>query len=414
MGRIEQVVCCTMLALASCSFEVAPYESVETTYTVQSLSEAEYNGIPLIFIETDNHQLIIDRSTEIPAKMRIYGKDTTQFEEYSLTIRGRGNTSWDAPKKNYKIELENKAPLLGMPQNKDWVLIPNYADKTLLKNSLAFSLSEKLGVYYTPRSDFVELYLNGEYVGVYLLCEKIKQGPNRIDLPSDSLSFIVEIDNKAREGEVIIKTNQEIPFRIHYPKNPSDEAITRLEDHLNLMEYNLRLITKDSVVDIEKWVDVDAYIKHFWIQELFKNPDATFFSSIYFTWTVHEPIKMGPVWDFDLSAGGHTNKTVISPTEWLTMDFYWNLYLFHDATFMAMAINYWKENINIFKSILDDLENTRKKIKKAAEHNFYRWNVMGLEDVVTFNKAYKSYDEAVDDLKQWLETRINWISAQVQ
>ena len=406
-------MCCSMLALASCSFDVSPYEAVETNYTIVDVSDTEYYGIPRIFIDTEKHQLIIDRTTEIPAKMRIYGEDTTQFEEYSLTIRGRGNTSWGAPKKNYKIELDNKAPLLGMPQNKDWVLIPNYADKTLLKNSLAFLLSEKLGVYYTPRSDFVELYLNGEYVGVYLLCEKIKQGANRIDLPSDSLSFIVEIDYKAREGEVVVNSNQDIPFRIHYPKNPSDEAITRLTDHINLMEHNLRLITKDSVVDIEKWIDVDAYIKHFWIQELFKNPDATFFSSVYFTWTVHEPVKMGPVWDFDLSAGGHTNKAVISPTEWLTIDFYWNKYLFYDTSFKARAFNYWKENVAIFKSLLDDLEEARNKIKKAAEHNFYRWNVMGLEDNASFNKAYKIYDEAVDDLKQWLESRINWISAQM-
>ena len=124
-------------------------------------SEYPYAGIPRIVIETENHREIKDRETEIPAKLQIWGEKAPESEVMDLTIRGRGNTSWtDMPKKSYKIEFTNKQEILGMPKDRDWALIANYADKTLMKNYLAYHLSAELGALFAPRCDFVELYLN--------------------------------------------------------------------------------------------------------------------------------------------------------------------------------------------------------------------------------------------------------------
>ena len=106
---------------------------------VDSLSlddwEYPYADIPRIVIETADFLEIRDRETELPAKLQIWGENYPESEVMNLTIRGRGNSSWtDMPKKSYKIEFINKQEMLGMPKDRDWALIANYADKTLMKN----------------------------------------------------------------------------------------------------------------------------------------------------------------------------------------------------------------------------------------------------------------------------------------
>ena len=411
MGRAFTVIMSLAFLLAGCSFDLPPYE--EDFIHVDSVAEAGYFGVPRFFIYTQDKKPVVDRETEIPATLSIYGKDTSLQEKYDLTIRGRGNTSWEQiPKKNYKIEFSEKVSLLGMPQNKDWVLIPNYSDKTLIKNYIAYTLSVNLGAYYSPRGDFVELYLNGEYLGLYYLSEKIKEGKNRINLPKDTPSFIVEIDNKYREDEQVLISNLKQPFRVHYPKNASDEELDTLLKQINLIENALILSTRDSTVRVSKWIDLDDYIKHFWIQEFMKNPDATFYSSVYFSWTVGKTIKMGPVWDFDISAGGHTNDEASSPEGWLTKDIYWNHYLFYREQFSEQVFDFWKENRSKFLAVLDTIEQCRTRLKAAAEHNFTKWMILQEKDDLLFNSAYSSYDEAIDKAKEWFQRRIDWISKQ--
>ena len=132
-------------------------------------AEYPYAGIPRIVIETEKRQAIKDRETEIPAKLQIWGEKKAESEIMDLTIRGRGNTSWwNMPKKSYKIEFAKKQSMLGMPKDKDWALIANYADKSLLKNYVTYQLASWLGAKYAPKSDYAELYLNGSYLGVYL------------------------------------------------------------------------------------------------------------------------------------------------------------------------------------------------------------------------------------------------------
>ena len=413
MGRVYSSLMVFVCLFLGCSSDISVHSSPQDESSlIESISDTKYYGVPRLLINTDRQLNVLDRETDLPATMRLYaGEDTSIVDVHPITIRGRGNTSWDGiPKKSYKVEFQKKAPLLGMPENKDWVLIPNYSDKTLIKNYIAYRLSAELGVFYTPRCDFVELYLNGQYLGLYLLCEKIKEGKNRVRLPKDSLSYIVEIDFKYRDGEQVITSGLEVPFRIHYPKNATRKELRTLLAHLNGFEKELE--NMDSSTNIAEWIDLDAYIKHFWIQEALKNPDATFFSSVYFTWTVDTPIRMGPVWDFDLSMGGHTNAEASDPEGWLTVDSYWNKFLFTDKDFTSQVQNYWAKNSKKFYAIIDSVEQSRTRLKEAALHNFEQWKILDKKDSSLFNKSYDSYDDAVDHLKGWLSHRFDWISNQ--
>ena len=383
--------------------------------------EFPYAGIPRIVIETGNRKEIKDRETEIPAKMQIWGDSTAESEIMGLTIRGRGNSSWNLmPKKSYKIEFEKKQSMLGMPKDKDWALIANYADKTLMKNYLVYNLSANLGAYYSPRCEFVELFLNDEYLGVYLLTETIKVSKNRIDIPQNEDSYLVEIDGKYKNGEQVVfsdiipKAYNKNSFRIHEPKNASENALLKFENYIQTFELFLKKIDSKTTNDIDQWIDIYDYIRYYWVQEFSKNPDAVFSTSVYFIWEVGDVIKMGPVWDFDISFGGHNDSTYIHPENWYVKDACWNAYLFKDSMLNRANIDYWIENKQKFANTLDVIDSMYNYLEKAAKNNFEKWNILQSTDLAYFHYRYSSYKEAVDDLKKWIDKRIQWIDSQIE
>ena len=177
------------------------------------------------------------------------------------------------PQKSYKIEFINKQEMLGMPKDRDWALIANYADKTLMKNYLMYRLSAKLGLQ-SPRCRFVELYINKEYLGVYLLTETIKIGKKRINIPENG-TFIAEIKENNRQGQqmiysYVLKTDStRKPFRIHHPKNKSIDSLQLSLNKAasnNFRRWEILLSTKyiyhrhsynsykDAVDDLKSWI----------------------------------------------------------------------------------------------------------------------------------------------------------------
>ncbi len=378
--------------------------------------EYPYAGIPRIVIETVNHQEIRDRETEVPAKLQIWGENAPESEVMNLTIRGRGNSSWkEMPKKSYKLEFTNKQGILGMPKDRDWALIANYADKTLMKNYLIYHLAAKFGTYYAPRCEFAELYLNKEYLGVYLLTETIKFSKNRIAIPKTENSYIVEFDVKYKEDETVIFPsilNRYKPFHIHFPKTISDTSADKLTSHIQRFEQFLKNTQYATFKDIEEWLDIESFEIHFWIQEFSKNPDANYFTSVYFTWVENGKIQMGPVWDFDIAFGGHYEKNVISYDNWRTKYSYWGEYLFANKEFERNVNSFWIKNHDIFDNSLATIDSLEKKLNDAAENNFKRWDILQ-KDGKWISKSVKNYNEAVCNLKNWIKNRIQWIDENI-
>lgn len=375
-----------------------------------------YAGIPQLFIETTCHYDILNKENYIAAKMRFYREGLADGDAVDLSLKGRGNSSWnDMPKHGFRILLDKKKPLLGMPENKDWVLIANYADKTLMKNFFTFQLATDIGVEYAPRSEFVELYLNGEYLGVYQLAEKITVGRNRVNLPKDKNSFLVEFDAKYQEGEQVIFSNvlaEDIPFRVHYPKDASDSSLSKLSDHIEAFEIFLKNVQDASLEEIEEWIDVEAYAKHFLIQEFSKNPDANFLTSVFFSWTEENVIKMGPVWDFDLAYGGYNliNSEVASSEGWRTKDEYWNGLLFSNKEFSRSVQAYWSRLQPIFKNSVEMIDSLREILELPAQNNFKRWNILREHGKWISNSVAK-YDDAVNNFRKWVVGRRKWMDS---
>ena len=136
--------------------------------------------MPQLHITTENNAVVTSKKDYINASFELNDDEIT---DGTLEIRGRGNSTWDWPKKPYRLKLTDSTSLLGMPASKHWVLLANYADKTLIRNDIAFMFGKSLEMEYTPRTRHVELTFNGEYQGVYQLVEHLRIAKDRVNIP---------------------------------------------------------------------------------------------------------------------------------------------------------------------------------------------------------------------------------------
>ncbi len=147
------------------------------------------------------------------------GEENTLFE--NAQIRGRGNSTWECPKKPYAIKLDKKAEVLGMPKHKRWVLLANYFDKSCLRNSIAFEIARRSsGLEWTPRGYHVDVVLNGVMLGNYYLCEQIKVDENRVNLNE---GYLLELDKHFDEVNKFYSPIRNKPFMI---KEPDEDELT--------------------------------------------------------------------------------------------------------------------------------------------------------------------------------------------
>ena len=377
-------------------------------------SEYPYAGLPRMVIETTDFHELRDTETDIPARMQLYGKNNPDSEILELTVKGHGNSSFKAMTKfSLKLELAQKKALLGMPQDREWILISNFSDRTLLKNYAIFRLAQKLGVNYTPRSAFIELYLNRQYQGVYLLSESIKVSKNRVNIPQNNSSFLFEKTTNYHLSGETIRTKKNTPFKIRYPKHASNESIDMLQTQLNQWEGFLYSRNFNSA-QINEWIDINDYIRYFWLLEFSKNYDGRFGRSIFFTWQKGDIIRMGPIWDYDETFGcSKDGMPKLSAEGWHAKSFGWNSPLFKDRIIWERASEYWKQNEPLFKAFVDSIDVYANIVKQATHNEFKRWNVLNNTEFWAYKEGYKDYGESLDSLKSWTKRRIEWIDANI-
>lgn len=391
------------------STEASPKES---SYLPVDDSEYPYAGLPRIALETEDFADIRDRDTKIPALLQIYGKDAPQSEVFRLTVKGHGNYSWEFSKYSLKIEFENKVSLFGMPKDRDWLLISNHRDKTLMRNWITHRLSEALGAAYTPRSQFVELFVNRKYAGVFQLTESVKVAADRVDIPKNASSFLFEktIEN-ATHGDPYFISNAGLLFRIKSPKNVTPQSIQVLKSHIDSVEVFLQSGQIQNPEALSQWISVEDFVRYYWIQEFSKNIDGHFHKSLYFTWQKGSPIKTGPAWDFD-NAYGLGLQENLPPEHWYTRQGNWFYLLFQSEPFQSAVRHFWESNKETFYRASAFADSAKKILKQASQNEYRRWPVLSNSDGI-FNESYSSYDEAVDSLQFWISERFRWIESEL-
>ena len=328
----------------------------------------------------------------------------------TIEIRGRGNSTWTWPKKPYKIKLAEDAALLGTEPRDEWVLLANYADRTALRTYLAMSLGAQTRLAFTPRTRFVDVTLNGTPIGLYVLTDQIEQGTERVDLPDKS--FLLEVNRRFRDqGERGFWSDHRMPISFKDPDEPNRVQRGRVRGAVNRFEKALygRNFT-DPDLGYARHIDVETFIDWYLVEELFHNQDSDFFTSVHFTWTPSGDIAMGPLWDFDLSAG----------TKWngysLTQGYYtryhgrhWINRMFEDPAFTRAAKARWAELRPAVDAMIAEIPAAAAVIRPSALNNWAIWPPT-TESELWGSIHADSFDGEVSFLSSWLSARAVWMS----
>ena len=375
-----------------------------------------FTGLPVLWIDTDNGVDITSKENYVRAKFKLVENVVTRSVgetiEDSLSIKGRGNATWTAyPKKPYRLKLDKKYSLLGEPEDKAWVLLANYSDKTFLRNRLAFYLSSISTLDYTPRSHFVELILNGIYQGTYELCEKIEVGENRVNIGKNG--FLMEQDGYAttEDDSKYFETNH--LERVVNIKEPSvdygDENFNYIHNFVLAAENALYSDNfKDPEEGWKKYLDIETLVDYYLIGEIAKNIDTFRASSTYFTLIPGDKIKFGPVWDYDHAFGNYVFRDSEKYDGFYTKQYGWLPRLFEDPDFVSKV----KERINYFYErrfdIISEINDKADYLKHSAIENDMKWGVL-FNNYGHDKEIWGNYENEVQYLKKWLNLRICWL-----
>ncbi len=411
----------------------------------------EQSNLPIIVIDTYGVPIVDD--PRISAFMGIinnnqgfnYLSDPYNDYEGDITIELRGNSSQYNEKKPYRIETvdslgeNNNVSLLGMPEENDWVLYAPYQDKSLIRNVLAYQLSNEMG-RYASRTRYCELYINGDYKGVYVLMEKIKRDDNRVNiskLDPDEISgddvtggYILKFD-WYWTGDNIGGFESEYDgmiYNYHYPK-PSDIAIEQesyIIDYIN----NFETIMSDyDYANLETGypsvMDRGSFVDFILLQELSKNVDAYRLSTYIYKdkESINDKLHAGPIWDINHGFGNCDYGETWITDGWLLdynpeggdqMAFWWEL-IWDDNNFKNLVSERYSQlRSNIFSdlhiySIIDSISNY---LGESIDRNFNRWPILG-QYVWPNYYVFDTYEEEINYLKSWISNRLEWMDNQV-
>ena len=369
------------------------------------------------------------KKEKINATLSVFSKDNP-LADASLTIKGRGNSSWfNAPKKSYTIKFKEKQEFLGFASNKSFALIANYFDKTLLRNITAYSLAKKVftKMSWAPSAKTVHLFIDGVYQGLYSAVETIKIADNRVKIKdiSDFVSsqdttnfedygFILEV-NERKDENCNFDSDKGVPFSL---KEPDGEDLNK--DICNKIEEKTKSV--EAKVYQGDFSELDLYSFADWwiVEELAKNTDSQFYSSCYMYFDpADKKFHMGPVWDFDLGFG---NNMVDVNTEGFQAEAAsnganWILELKNSEEFMNIVKTRWSECKESIESYFSgEYEENLSNIKKDVDVNFIRWPILGKSVWKAPNdcEERKTYDSEVEYFKTWKDNRIQWLSSKFE
>ena len=331
-----------------------------------------------------------------------------------VSIQGRGNSSWTGyQKKPYSIKLAEPGNLLNLGSAQNWIFLANSYDPSHMRNKVIFDFADRLGVPYVPGSNWADLYLNGQYAGLYLLCERNEVHPNRVNIGEDG-SFLVSMEYSKRlieQNDPHIATDAAQFLRIHYPENPTADQLQKL-DHIWQSLENA-ILAEDDVDPVtgKTWmeqIDLDSWVKKYLLEEVFDNYDACFISQFFYCGGNGETGKIhaGPVWDYDNTMG--LDRPPILPNifranRYVVMDGFdtpWFHGLYQKRIFYERMVEiYEKDFLPLLNEFLYGyIEECSSQIAKAAEMDRQRWNI-----------KEATFDEHAEYLQQFMKKRIAFL-----
>ena len=405
--------------------------------------------------------------------MEIFDKGPGQLNQVSSTptistvagVEFRGSTSqadfYFLPglvKKPYGIELwtdstgvkSKRLSLVQMPEESDWVLNASYNDRSFMRDFIAQSLAGRIGLLHS-KAKFVELIINDEYRGVYVLMEKVKQGKNRVPIsdlyPTENAGddvtggYLLKIDKSSGSPSSSWKSNytsgitatQKCEFQIEYPQYGiiTQQQLIYIRDYINNWEN--KLMTEDMndpKASFRDYMDVSSFVNYFILNEVTRNVDGYRLSTYLYKdkESLGGKIKMGPAWDFNIALGnadylegwktdGFVYKAMENDggkNDYWQVPFWWNK-LMQDASFRKALATRWKTVRSSFlntNTLFATIDSAQIALKDPLTRNFQKYPLMGKKIWPNYYVGASLSDE-VNWLKNWIQGRLVWLDAQM-
>jgi len=428
-----------------------PGPVVSHTYVALATDLKDFSSnLPIVVVDTKGQSIVYGtyrRASAIFIESDVNGRaDITDKADSAgrIGIKIRGRSTAGSPKPSYGFELwdeddlDRDESILGMPAESDWILYSPYSfDRALIINAFVHELSNRIG-RYSVRTRFVEMYINrgtgsvsaNDYVGLYILMEKIKRGEDRVDVeglePWDSTypkitgGYMLKID-RPDSGDSGFRTSRGNPTygdgTLCYVDPKEDETTSTqsawIRGYLNDFEdalYGENFTDPD--VGYAAFIDVPSWIDHNLLNMLAMNVDALRLSN-HMHMNRNGKLKMGPLWDFDRSLNS-TDGRDNNPETWHGsgdgtdyLNYIWWDRLFDDIDFWQMYIDRWAElrREQFSTEQIDDLiDLMANEIYEAQVRNYSRWSGAG--------PRYGGFDGEIAALKNWLERRSKWVDSQ--
>lgn len=417
-------------------------------------------GLATVYIDTNEADTVSSKDRYWEARMTITpaaaAAGTTDTpcggsDDLLIKIAGRGNYTWGLDKKPYKIGLDKKANLCGMGSGKKWALVANHYDRSLLRNTVALGLGQQFdGLAFTPDAVPVDVIVNGEYLGSYILAERVNIGGGRVadgdnelkdnqggvndQAPEVTGTYLLEWDSRAG-GDHNIEVGDSGTVAIAEPEDEDDGSgitqaqISYIDAYLNAADQAIFSSDfDDPVTGWRHYIDEDSLVDWYIVQELTKNLDANLYTSCYMyktrdTADADGKLYFGPIWDFDTSMGAAQYPAGQGDaTGWYLREQNdeieakmaaetWINRLFEDPQFVAQVEARWKQVYPILTSSDAFVQHQSELIATSSEVNFERWDINErLEDVQVIQG---SWEGEVSYLRGWLSARIEWMNGQL-
>ena len=394
----------------------------------------QLTNLPLVVVNTDGMRMMQSKDDKVNSTVHIISDGgTSLLSKKDTECKGRGNASWNFPKKPMRLKFPKKQTVLpdAPAKCKKWTLINNYGDKSLMRNKIAFHMSRGIGLSYTPYCQFVDLIFNGEYQGCYQLCDQVEVNPGRVeitemtpdDIEGEALTggYFIEIDAYANQEASWFESLRGIPVTI---KSPDDDEITPeqsayIKDYFNKFETAVFTYGFTSeTTGYRKYLNLDSFLQYFIVGELDGNTD--YFWSIYMSKERgEEKFVVGPVWDVDLGFDNdYRTYPIANKTDFIyrsggsvassAVKRLADRILIADAKSRERLKYLWSDarvnrhfNPTYYCKLVDRYA---EQLAESQELNFKRWNILG--ECVHMNPAVSgSYEGEVQRVKDYLNER---------
>ncbi len=405
-----------------CYFTIAD-GSTSSLYYMETSWESV---LPVVCIETDSGEPITSKEEYVGATISIesdFSDGLPSLESSSVQIRGRGNTTWEwSDKKPYKLKFDQNVSLLGLRSGKKWVLLANFSDKSLIRNYVALESAKVLDNMDCYATQYpVDVFVNGEYVGVYTLGEQVEAGGDRLFIREDAgnvnTGFLLELGVSRESGQPVFSSSILKNIGVLQPENIDEQTLTYIQNYITVTDRAVEYLQ-----DYDVFIDIPSLIDWFILTELSYNADSCFRRSVFLTKSAGDKLRLAQVWDFDLAFGNNV-ADLEAYEEWacLATDngyvrYNWMCRLMEDEAFVERLRERWNAvKEPLLEAAMAAIDEGYRLTAPSADDNFAKWNILyeqvGMEPYNIVQRT--TYASQVEFLREFIQQRWNWMDGEL-